>query len=185
MCRSAVSASGEACVILLTFPHADFGYSAKRAWQLCTGISAEDTLARYLTQAMFAFLRFREGLVDFDINDPVPADDDKYGIPNNDVYIIFNAARDDPDFQLSKLKYDIVTDGNYQGCRKLCDDEKHLKHNPVGRPMGTNKSFKAAPKPNATSQSRCAAVRNVEKITPRKLRTGGFFASMNMKSKKQ
>ena len=60
-----------------------------------------------------------------------------------------------------------------------------MKHNPVGRPRWTNKSSNAAPKPKAKSQSRCAAVRNVEKITPRKLRTGGLFASKNMKSKKK
>ena len=62
----------------------------------------------------------------------------------------FETARDDPDFQLSSSKYDVVTDGNQPLKRSLADGEQTSKRLP-GRPV-TNKR---------KTKSRCMAVKAV------------------------
>ena len=180
-CRCAVSAQGETATILMTFPDIKFGSQGKSTAKGGDGRLSEVKLARKLAQALFIFLRLQEECYAFDIDDPVPDHDPKYGRKNEGLYTIFDVAKDDPGFTGASKKFDVVTDGNYQSRRKLCRDEKRFTKNMTGRPPKSAKSKKQQTVPK--SNSRCAAVRNKENIKLARTRTGGLFATVNMKTK--
>ena len=115
-CRAALSAGAEASSIYTTFPDVMVQQN-KTHWR---------SLARNINRVLFCFLRLQEKVFDFNIEDPVPDSDPVYGVTKTGLYIIFNAARDDPCFVRSKNKLDVVTDGNYQLCRNADKKEKNF-----------------------------------------------------------
>ena len=178
VCRTGCGARGEAATILLTYPDVRIGCSEKNPHKGKKKSMDESHLSTRLTQGLFMLLRFNEGVFDFDVDDPVPSGDKTYDQTNEGVHVIFNAARDDPEFKSTRTKFDIVTDGNIQCHRTLEPKErKFARKNLPGRP----KNKKPA---TDSSTSRCAAVRKHEKMKAARTHTGGVFVSMNMKNRK-
>jgi len=174
MCRTGTSAGAEAATILLTFPHPKVGCSAKG-----TGSLDEKWLGTLLLQATWVFLRYEERVFDFDIDDPVPDSDHKYGVANESLHTIFVASRDDPVFDNSRTLFDVVTDGNTQCSRELSPDENKIaKQGLPGRPKKMKNK-----KSTQQSSSRCKAVTTVEHIKLARTQTGGLFVTMNMKNR--
>ena len=181
-CRCPASAQSEASTIIQTFPNASFGYSKMRKAKSKrrNSDSKERDFASHLTQAMFVYIRIMEGVQGFDVGDPVPDSDPEYGVLNKDgIHTLFDAAMHDPGFQLLKSKYDVVTDGNCQVCRVAAPAEQKLLKTLAGRPK------KVKTQNNTKSKSRCAAVKNVEKIKAYGNKTGGVFVTMDMKKNKK
>ena len=56
-------------------------------------------------------LRIKDGVVSFDVDDPVPEDDEIYGLPTTWYFTISSAGRDDGGFRKSGTR-SIVVDGN-------------------------------------------------------------------------
>lgn len=87
-----------------------------------------------LIKAMFSYLRIKKKEYNFNIDHPVPHDDEEFGKVSKDYHVIFDAAKDDPLFT-PKKRYNIVTDGNQCSSRRLCADEKPFaKKRLLGRP---------------------------------------------------
>ena len=123
------------------------------------------------------------------MNDPVPEKDAEYGISSTGLHTIFNAAEHDPLYKHRK-EIDVVTDGNYHMCRKADEKEKKLLKQLAGRPRDIKPSKKPAAASAAMqcaakktkSKSRCKAVGNVEQLKPKRTRTGGLFATVDMRN---
>lgn len=137
----------------------------------------EHWLSKKLFQALLAYLRLQENRTDFDLNDPVPAGDPEYDPKvtksTGDLFLIFSARKHDPGFRKDAGPFDVVTDGNYQLNRKMLPDEARFAKPLAGRPKKKKKVSK--------SMSRCAAVGNEEPVKRISGRTGGLFATVNMK----
>jgi hypothetical protein len=126
-------------------------------------------------QAIFVLLRLQEEVHDFNVDDPVPRGDPRFDPSNKGIHVLFNAARDDPQFEAKKY-FDVVTDGNFQCNRALVDDEtKYATKNLPGRPK--------TQKIKTKSRSRCKAVNKVETIKLARTQTGGLFVTVNMKNR--
>jgi hypothetical protein len=181
MCRTGTSPGGEASTILLTFPSAKIGTTTKGAGNGQT--MSEDRLARCIIQGIFILLRLQQKVYDFDVNDPMPDGDAVFDKPSDGLHIIFNAARDDPNYK-EQSKFDVVTDGNFQINRKLQDDERmYANKNLPGRPKRSKKQrVTAKGVVTAKPKSRCKHVEKVETMMLSRTQTGGLFVTMNMKN---
>ena len=168
ICRANVSFLAEASSILMTFPDATVGSAARRG---CTKTMSDDSLARWIAQAIFIYLRYQESCFAFDVDDPVPDDDEDYGKLLQDTHIIYNHPEEDPRLKNSNQLLDVVTDGNMPLARLLCADERRGLKRLAGRP-------KAAPKKKI---SRCQAVSETESIQVSRHTIGGLFATINMR----
>ena len=127
------------------------------------------------------------------MNDPVPSKDLVHGTDFFAEYTIFNVARDDPNLRMEAEHYDHVTDGNHQTCRKLRG--KQLASRPVMRRPASKQTRQKLVAPTKAkrssvpqtpankSKSRYAPVINVEKLKPRRTRTGGIFCTIAMESR--
>ena len=93
MNRTGAAARGEAATILMTYKNTANGHTF-----------TENYFKDVLLQAMFCYLRFREGKYDFDVNDPVPDKDSVYGVPNHGSHTIFHAPRDDGTFDADEAE---------------------------------------------------------------------------------
>ena len=187
ICRASVSFTAEASTILLT--------TSEHQRDLFDEIPETDSwMRKYLTTAMFGYLRLREESLSFDWDDAVPDDDPVYGGKNEGLITIFKVSVDDPVMKTNKvIKYDVVTDGNYQLHRKLYADEKKYARGLLGRKkiqkrpaMHKNKIQIGKPVAHKKkTQSRCIAVGNDEVTMLKRTYTGGLFVTMNMKLLRQ
>lgn len=128
-CRVSVSTTAEAATILLTWPRVSVGNRNKARSAKGVPHMREDKFRRLLITALFNYLRLSNEEYDFDVADPVPAQDPIYGKPNRGTHVIFNIARDDVGFS-RKRKYDIVTDSNQPLRRRLAAGEESSKRLP-------------------------------------------------------
>ena len=97
-CRSSVSATAEATNILLTYPDEDVGSCRQNTRGRRPEVRSAKHLGDRVRQALFVFLRRRNGQTDFDVLDRVPANDPQWGVPKNGTFVLLNANRDDPGF---------------------------------------------------------------------------------------
>ena len=128
--------------------------------------------AEYLGSAFFGYLRLREKVAGFDIDDPIPAADKEYGCTNNNgIYTIFDAARHDIAYKRSRgEKIDVVTDGNQVITRKCDPAEVKLKKRGLGRPQKNKQRF-----------SRCKSVQEVQNLQNLfRKRTEGIYGTFHM-----
>jgi hypothetical protein len=140
----------------------------------------------YLLDAFFGYLRLEEGVLCFDVDDPVPDDDEDYGrFDDQGFYTIFDASKHDRGFT-AKQKTHVVSDGNETLTRTLCDDEKSMKKGRRGRPRGTTKegmarrTVYAKAHPKAKPTGRCQVVAQLEqKLPASQNRTEGLFATFD------
>ena len=198
VCRCGVAADGEAATILLTFPGVSVGNCAKRAavqarWARPSSGSSisQHRLSQLLKDAMFAYLRLLNKEIDFDLNDPVKADDPTYGAPSQLYTVLFDATKDDPGFKPKKI-YNVVTDGNQAMSRRLHPDERVLAKRLARRPKHAVKK-----KPSAKRESHvkkivlkrpshayklCAYVKKQGEAKSSRTHVGGVYASMDMEN---
>ena len=162
ICRANVSFLAEASSILLTFPDATVGSAARRG-----GVQtmSDDSFARWITQAIFIYLRYREGRFAFDVDDPVPEKDKEYGRTLKDTHIIYNHPEDDPQLKITNKALDVVTDGNMPLARLLRPDERRGLKRLAGRPKPTYRNRKV---------SRCQSVSLGESIQVSRHTIGGL-----------
>jgi len=172
VCRCGVSALAEASTILQTFPKVVVGTPGQKKsiagrWGTDNASQAqmtEKSLEHHLINAQFSYLRLKNLELDFDVQDPVPADDPEYGPANTGSFTIFEAVRDDPGFKLHRKMYNVVADGNQVTSRRLMEDEKDLaKKALAGRPR---KIFK---KPATAILKKPAATVSADRRGKRKL----------------
>eukprot|EP00973_Karenia_brevis_P054843 7624067-Karenia_brevis.AAC.1 len=104
MCRTGTSTGGEAATILLTYPNAKVGCTAKGGAGN-QGLT-EKHLQSLLMKGVLCLLRLQEGVTDFDVNDPVPRKDPDFDTPSRGLCTIFNAAKHDPSFDTSRTTFD-------------------------------------------------------------------------------
>ena len=191
-CRASISARAEAATILLTWPDNHIGNRRKgRATR--NQQYSEFHFSQLITTATFVYLRLQDKDYDFDVADPMPDHHPLYGKPNKGAYVLFNAVRDDPGFTLKRKAYDIVTDGDQPLRRKLGKGEHTTKKLPGApnkrkmkraiekKPAGSGVAQAKSVCGGRTSISRCLAVERKEKIAHVRNRTGGLFASLDMK----
>ena len=186
MCRTGTSAAGEAATICLTYPNIRIaGCTAKSTAKGGAGHLSEKGLGLAIMQAVFCFLRLQEGVHDFDVNDPVPCNGKEFDITNTGLHVIFCAARDDPNYNNSAGKLDVVTDGNFQCSRRLLKEEKkYAKHNLPGRPKTKKVQKQMKTHGGPISKSRCKAVNQIETMKVARTQTGGLYGTVNMKNRK-
>ena len=96
----------------------------------------EHNFAVWLRNAFFAFLRLKEGRTNFNIDDPIPQNDEEYGPINSGLFTIFDAPKHDPGYNHTRGRIvDLVADGNVVLHRACLDQhELSLKRRGVGRP---------------------------------------------------
>ena len=96
----------------------------------------EHHFAVWLRNAIFAFLRLKECRTNFNIDDPIPQNDEEYGPINSGLFIIFDAPKHDPGYNHTRGRIvDLVADGNVVLHRACLDQhELSLKRRGVGRP---------------------------------------------------
>ena len=81
MCRCSTSFLAEAATIILSFPGQTIGHAAKNVRETDASGTTDDRLARNINTALFNYLRFREHVYEFDVDDPIPHGDTVYGKP--------------------------------------------------------------------------------------------------------
>ena len=167
--RSAEHLQGEATSIAMTWP---------------TVTLPDKKLASWFGVMFFSYLRLREKVVAFNIDDPVPAHCTEYGATNIGIYTIFDAAKHDPgSLPPSSQKIDVVTDGNNVLTKRCSDKEElKLKKRGLGRPKEKRSSSKKTMKKTKTVKERhCQASAELDKcqnlLTDR---TEGIFGTFNM-----
>ena len=108
-----------------------------------------------------------------------------YNGPESPHFLIFDALRDDPGFQASKLQA-VITDGNQFNSRVLTTDEQNLreKHGKrhTGKPKGvTKKPAAARAAASSKSQRVSKCVGTCSDKVPEVVfgRTGGLYISMD------
>ena len=136
---------------------------------------SEDALSRLINTAIFNYLRFQEKCYEFDVDDPIPADDPVYGVALNDVHLIYNQPEEDTRLQKRFVPLDVVTDGNMPLARKLNCDERRGLRRLAGRPKPKPKM-----KVSKKSVSRCIAVHGDENVTISRNWIGGLFATVSL-----
>ena len=193
-CRSAIGGRAEAAAILLTHPDFVPVYANKGDATRQNAANAERVLGNDLNRALLVYLLLDvAGEVNFDVNDPVPANHPEYGVWNIGFHEIFSARKHDTSFKQSadsKTPFDVVADGNGRVHRRVAFGEK--KHKIVAakpgkklvaiikRPSGKLESVDGRP----LSASRCAAVNKAERTTRgARTRIGGLWVTMDMKKR--
>ena len=164
--------------MLLTFPEYVVGnrnmVHAPKTEKGKKKTTTSHNFAKKISKALFVYLRLDEGDHLFDSKDAMPPNHPEYGVPNKETHVLFNAARDDPDFVTSHSPYDVVADGNQVLGRTLQRGEKTLA---MKRLPGRPKKKKA----QRTVKSRRAAVSSTGQLPSKRRKTGGVFATVNMK----
>ena len=103
--------TAEASTSLLSDHGKKLGHHQKNRWRDGADIMSEHRVQQCVQQALFNYLRLKDGTTAFSIDDPVPADDPVYCAKLDDVFVIYNEPQLDRYLQ-KHGKVDVVTDGN-------------------------------------------------------------------------
>ena len=162
--RAAQPLQAEATSIAMTWPGAPMPKGTEHHFGIALG------------QAFFSYLRMREGVVSFDIDNPVPTHDPDYGTASVGIYTIFDAAKHDPLYDVSlNAKIDVVTDGNVVITRSCVDPAELLWKRPYV------KRAKSEAKKAAQASRSCKEVADVERaLNMSSDRTEGIYGTFNM-----
>ena len=82
MCRASVSAEAEAATIMMVHPSAIIGNDKYKYWGSSRKVRDVKRFARILIRSVFVYPRLANKEYNFDVFDPVPDDDPRFGMPN-------------------------------------------------------------------------------------------------------